>query len=89
MATNLLERLHLESAKTSAPSPIAADARQHQCRVPLESVRITEVTRRDRESRSIARAVTWMMLLAILPLVMFHVINSIFPDLLLISISPN
>ena len=43
----------------------------------------------DEEVKFVTRAVMWIVVLGVTPLILFHIVNLIYPELLLVPITPH
>jgi len=86
MSVNLIDKPRASTSKRYKVSHTVIDRRRR--RDPMRCYSIPPVTD-DEERKFVAAAVTWMAVLAITPLILFHILNFLYPDFLLISIVPN
>ena len=85
-------------SRTSSVYPTVGDRRRvvkrEERRIPLERVVIPQVPQSveystdDEEMEFVTRAMMWMTLLAVTPLILFFVLNFFYPSFLLIPIAP-
>ena len=85
MSVNLIE----DGCRTTSLSYLGTNTFT-QKRARTDSIETSPCSRIevDEELRFLTKAVIWMTILAVGPLIMFHIISAIQPDFLLILITP-
>lgn len=86
MSANLCEtRRRFKSRRFDVSHPVID---RRKWREPIHCLPRPPVTN-DEETNFIKRAVMWMAILCVTPLILFHIVTFIYPDLFWIPIAPN
>jgi hypothetical protein len=95
MSAHLIDEQSLANPKQSTPKPskpktITASrtvVNRHERVEPIRRYSIPPVTD-DEEMRVVKKAVIWMAVLAVTPLILFHIITFFYPDIFMIPVAP-
>lgn len=86
MSTNLIDKPRASAPNRYKVSHTVIHRRKH--RETMEYYPLSPVTD-DEETKFVANAAIWLAVLAVTPLILFYVLNFLYPDFLLIPITPN
>lgn len=86
MSTNLTDEQYVSRYTRFTVSPDIVKRRERQA---LAKSAPASFRAHDEEWKFVARAATWMFVLALTPLILFCIVNFFYPILFLIPVTPN
>jgi len=97
MSANLINKQSLLKPVWPEPKPTTPKPNRIRVSLPVvnrleqaEPIRRDSISqvKHDEEVRFVTRALIWMALLAMAPLILFYVVTLFYPDIFMISVSP-